>query len=95
MIDNQFPIGRVDLVLLDESRAMVSWLCKQGDQTLIKGQVVHMSGETEPAFTIAETNASRATGFPQMARIGDTMYFAWTHLLEDENTEIRLGSIDL
>ena len=40
IIDKKYPIGRVDLVMLDHERAMVSWLCKEEGQTLIKAQVM-------------------------------------------------------
>ena len=88
-IDNKYPIGRVDLVMLDKDRAMVSWLCKEGGETLIKAQVVHQSGLVEPSIVIAESQEVRGSGFPQMSKYNEDVYFAWTNLIEEQESQVK------
>ncbi len=88
-IDNKYPIGRVDLVMLDKDRAIVSWLCKEGDETLIKAQVVHQSGLVEPSIVIAESQEVRGSGFPQMSKHNEDVYFAWTNLIEEQESQVK------
>ena len=94
MIDNEFPLGRVDLVMLDRKRAMVSWLTKENGKTLIRGAVVHTTGEVEKPMIIAESSESRGSGFPQMASYKGKIYFAWTSLGEDESTQVKMAVIE-
>lgn len=85
-IDNQLPLGRVDVVMINEEKAMVSWLGREGENSVIKARIVSKNGRAEPAMTIAQSNESRGSGFPQMAYHKGEMWFAWTDLAEDSNS---------
>lgn len=73
-VDEGQGIGRVDLVMLDDQTAMVSWM----EGAAIKAAKVHADGTKEPSITIASSSQSRSSGFPQMARSGKSLVFAWT-----------------
>lgn len=94
IIDNNFPLGRVDVVMLDEDRAMVSWLCKESGQTLIKARTVHQSGLLEPPVVIAESHEARGSGFPQMSKYQGKVYFAWTHIFDEQQSQINVGVLE-
>ncbi len=73
-IDEGNAIGRVDLVMLDENTAMVSWM----EGASIKAVSVQSDGKKENSIMIAESSASRSSGFPQMTKSGNDLIFAWT-----------------
>lgn len=73
-IDNGKSIGRVDLLMLDEKTAMVSWM----EGADIKAIKVKSDGTKGEVITIASTSESRSSGFPQMTKSGNQLIFAWT-----------------
>lgn len=73
-VDEGETIGRVDIILLDDKTAMVSWM--EGDA--IKAAKIHADGTKEPSITIASSSQSRSSGFPQMTKSGNSILFAWT-----------------
>jgi len=87
-IDEGKSIGRVDVVMLDANTAMVSWM--EGPD--IKAVKVHADGTKEPSIMIASASEKRSSGFPQMTKSGNKIYFAWT---DDKEKTIRLVSLEL
>jgi hypothetical protein len=73
-IDTGEAIGRVDVELLDDGSALVSWL-ERG--TIFVRRVRPEGGASEPV-AIAATGESRAGGFPRMALAGGRLFVAWT-----------------
>ncbi|TAJ60620.1 MAG: exo-alpha-sialidase [Chitinophagaceae bacterium] len=73
-VDGGETIGRVDIILLDDKTAMVSWM--EGDA--IKAAKIHADGTKGPSITIASSSQSRSSGFPQMTKSGNSIVFAWT-----------------
>jgi len=70
--------GRVDVVLLDDGRAVVSWLQGNATGAEIRAQPFIPGGPAGPAVLVAASTVQRASGFPQMVRAGDGLLFAWT-----------------
>jgi hypothetical protein len=70
------PLGRVDIVLLDENKAIVSWM----EGSRIKGAVITEDGTILKRFNLADTEESRSSGFPQMTRHGKQVVVAWRDL---------------
>ncbi|MEM1408945.1 MAG: exo-alpha-sialidase [Bacteroidota bacterium] len=91
VIDSLQPLGRVDVVMINEQEAMVSWLTKDGADVVIKAQQVSITGEKQESITIAKTSEARGSGFPQMALYEGKLYFAWTDVGEDEEKNIRIA----
>lgn len=85
-IDEGKGIGRVDLVMLDEKTAMVSWM----EGAVIKAAKVHSDGEKESSIIISSSSEARSSGFPQMTRSGDQVIFAWT---DDKEKTIKVASL--
>jgi hypothetical protein len=78
-LDSEVPLGRVDIVLLDEGKAVVSWLrdTKPAHGELVVRRV-GADGNLGPIQVVTTTGAGRPAGFPQMARQGQSLVFAWT-----------------
>ncbi len=74
------PLGRVDVVMLEDGSAMVSWLEGSEQSAQIKAMRVRPNGSREAAIVVRETSASRKSGFPRMARAGQNVLFAWTEI---------------
>ncbi len=73
------PTGRVDVVLLDDGRAAVSWLGKADDSAALRVRSVDADGTTGPPVAMAElSSASRGVGMPRLVRSGNAFYAAWT-----------------
>lgn len=70
--------GRVDIVLLDEQRAVVSWLAEGASGAEIRAQLWNRDGPASAPLTVASTSVERASGFPRMALAGRALLFAWT-----------------
>jgi hypothetical protein len=70
--------GRVDVVLLDDDRAVVSWLADDPNGAEIRAQAWTSGGPEGPVVVVAKSSADRASGFPRMVRAGDALLFAWT-----------------
>lgn len=87
------PLGRVDVALTSiaasaKPDAIATWLDK-GDvagRAFIRARRLRGNGGLGPAFTIAETSAARASGFPRFAVTGDALTIAWT---EPPNVETK------
>lgn len=87
-VDEGSAIGRVDLVLLDEVTAMVSWM----EGTEIRVTKISSDGSKTPSTSIAASSESRSSGFPQMTKVGSKLIFAWT---DSKEKTIKLASINL
>jgi len=70
--------GRVDVVLLPDGRAVVSWLAEVPGGAEIRAQPFTRAGPAGMTSVVAHADVARASGFPQMARAGDGLLFAWT-----------------
>lgn len=85
-VNEDKTIGRVDVEWLNEKAAMVSWM----EGAVIKAARVYNDGKKDSSFVVASTSESRSSGFPQMAKAGNRMIFAWT---DDKNKTIRVASL--
>jgi hypothetical protein len=70
--------GRVDVVLLRDGRAVVSWMRRSGNDAEIVARPFDRNGAAGAEVVIASSSVQRSSGFPQMLRAGDDLLFAWT-----------------
>jgi len=87
-IDEEKPIGRVDVVMRDSVSAIVSWM----EGSSIKAVKVHADGRKEQSIMIASSSDKRSSGFPQMTLMNNKIIFAWT---DDKSKSIKVASMDL
>lgn len=71
-------VGRVDVAVLPDGSAVASWLGTAGDKAAIRYRRAWPDGRLGDAATLATTSAARSAGFPQLARDGGRLAFAWT-----------------
>jgi hypothetical protein len=72
--------GRVDVALVADDAALVSWLEKPGagSEGSIRVRRVPVRGSPEPAQVVAAGDVSRSGGFPQMIAGRAGLVWAWT-----------------
>lgn len=87
-IDGGEAIGRVDLVMLDDNSAMVSWM----EGAVIKATRVYSDGKKDTPIIISTSSSSRSSGFPQMTKSGNNILFAWS---DDKEKTIKVASLAL
>lgn len=87
-VDEGNGLGRVDLVMLDEKSAMVSWM----EDGFILATRVYIDGKKDPSIKIASTSGERSAGFPQMTLTGNQLIFAWT---DDKERRIKTAIVAL
>ncbi|PZX48316.1 hypothetical protein [Algoriphagus chordae] len=85
-------LGRVDVDLLDDNLAVVSWMETENGETYLKVLKVGTSGEKYAPVVVTQMDPARKSGFPQMEKVGDRLYFAWTSISE-ESTSIKTASL--
>jgi hypothetical protein len=93
VVDDGEPVGRVDVLLLDDGRALVVWLERVGEDAEIRGRLVARDGTPGTSRTVAATTAGRAGGFPRMARLGGEVLLAWTE--PGEPSHVKAARLDL
>lgn len=91
-IDSGNAIGRVDLEMIDQNNAVISWMEPDGIDTLIQVLKVSSNREKNTPITITKTRSERSSGFPQLELVGDTLYVAWTSL-EDKKPAIKIVTV--
>jgi hypothetical protein len=77
-VDDGNPAGRLDVLLLDDGGALVCWLEKLPEGGAVRVRRVRPDGKLDEAVTVAPSGTARSSGFPQMARVGGEIVFAWT-----------------
>ncbi len=87
-IDEGKGIGRVDVVMIDEKSAMVTWM----EGSTIKAAKIYNDGKKEPSITIASSSESRSSGFPQMTKAGNKLIFAWT---DEKYKTIKVANLSM
>ena len=92
-IDGGSPTGRVDVLLLPDRSAFVTWIDGAGSDTAFVARRVTRDGKAGPIVTIAKSTTARGAGFPRAAQAGKDTYVAWTELQPEKR--IRLARVRL
>jgi hypothetical protein len=93
-IDDGNPAGRVDVGLLGDGSALVSWIERTGgDTAAIRVRRARPGRRPSAPVTIALSSAARASGFPQMAITRTHAVFAWT--VVGKPSAIRVARVPL
>jgi len=92
-VDDGNALGRVDVVMLPDGSALVCWMSGGAEGGANKVRRVSLDGVLGPVSIIAESDVSRSSGFPRMARLGVTVHFAWTQF--GKPSRIRTATADV
>ena len=93
-IDDGQPAGRVDVALLADGAALVTWIERiGGDTAAVRTKRVSADGKVSGPFTIASSSSARSSGFPRTALTGTDVVFAWT--MPGRPSAIRVARVPL
>jgi hypothetical protein len=85
--------GRVDVLLLPDGRAVVSWLTDVSGAEEIRAQPFTRAGPAGRSVVIADTGVDRSSGFPRMAVAGDGLLIAWTRAGEPPRVHVAYARL--
>ena len=89
------PIGRVDMALMDENNALVSWMeTTDNGGAEIKVMKVNKNGTKNKPVVVTKIGKSRASGFPQFEVIDNSVIFAWNNVV-DKTSEVKTAIFPL
>lgn len=71
-------LGRVDIEMLDDYSALVTWMNTDEGNTTIQMQKIDTNGAKSNILTLAQTTEDRSSGFPRMVVKNDIAYMAYT-----------------
>jgi hypothetical protein len=77
-IDEGDALGRVDIALLRDGSALVTWLATIGEGAAVFARRVRADGAMSDVATAGQTDGNRSSGFPRMALREDDVILAWT-----------------
>lgn len=87
-------IGRVDVALMKNNSALVTWMEMEEDTAYLFVQKVSLDGKRAQKQKVTAIDPGRKSGFPQMEIFDEQVYFAWTHW-EDNQANVRLSSLHI
>jgi len=95
-VDDGRPIGRVDVQLDAQGRALVSWLETATDSVAeVRLRRVDLArGARSEARVLATTGTARASGFPRLVRAGNALFAAWTTLAGGPRLQLARVPLD-
>jgi hypothetical protein len=91
-IDTAGSFGYVDVELLANGDAVVSWLRSSDGDLSFTTRRVERNGTLGPLEPVAAVDLSRPLDFPQMVSVGDRLVFLWTDYTEGSNVTTGIGS---
>jgi hypothetical protein len=92
-VDDTASLGRVDVELLLDGSAVVSWIELAGGQAAFKFRRIEPNGTRSEAMTVADVGANRNSGYPRMARRGGELVFAWTGTDDSLRVQTSVASL--
>jgi len=87
------PLGRVDVEILKDGSALVSWLDNVNDNTVIQIQRVYQDGTQGDIVTLDESSENRSSGFPRMIINDNIAYFAWTN--DNDGLSVKAAMVNI
>jgi hypothetical protein len=80
-VDDESAIGHVDVELLKDGSAAVSWIEFANERSQFKVRRIESTGGRSTAVTIAGAGDARVAGHPRLALVRDELLFAWTETM--------------
>lgn len=77
MIDDQRPLGRVDVAIDAAGDAVVSWIATSAGGSEIRLQRVAPGGLRGEPRVVSATTPRRSAGVPSLLRVGERLIVAW------------------
>jgi hypothetical protein len=89
VIDNNGPVGRVDIHWLNEKQVAISWISNQNKSAKISLQIIHSNGKKGLLQHIKDTSAERLSGFPILVPYNNGFILSTTEVNSDKSTHVK------
>lgn len=76
-IDDAGAVGRVDIELLADGSAAVTWIEFADQRSEFRIRRAERGGARSPSIAVSGISAGRSSGYPRLARRGNELLFAW------------------
>ena len=86
-IDFGEAVGRVDVMMLTESSALVTWVEWQKDNEVIFACKLDLGAPCEGPQIVTVNSGDGSVNFPRMARTPEGIYIAWTQPATEANSD--------
>lgn len=77
-VDDKETLGRVDVELMADGAAMVTWIEDTDGKTEFRVRRITPTGQRGAPLTLTAIASSRTSGYPRLARHGNELLVAWT-----------------
>jgi hypothetical protein len=77
-IDDVGAVGRVDVELIADGSAAVSWIEFANQRSEFRIRRAERGGTRSASLAVSEIASGRSSGYPRLARRGNELIFAWT-----------------
>jgi hypothetical protein len=91
--DDGDPLGRVDVVLLEDGSAALVWMERVGEGAQLRLRRMGAGDRPGRSVTVSELAGARASGFPRMRQAGDRLLLAWTETGEPGRLRAALAAV--
>lgn len=92
-IDDIGAVGRVDVELLADGSAAVTWIEFADERSEFRIRRVERSGSRSPSLAVSGIASGRSSGYPRLARRGNELLFAWVE--SGEKPQVRTAVAQL
>ena len=92
-IDDTSAVGRVDVELMADGAAVVSWIEYADQRGQFRLRRVEPSGTRSPSISVAGISTGRASGYPRMSRGGSELILAWTDTGEASHVRAAVAKL--
>jgi hypothetical protein len=91
-LDNGSPVGRVNVLMLDDQRALAAWIEPNAGASRLVMRVVSRNGQLGPTQVVADVPNGRQ--FPRMLALDTQALFAWTQASPGAPTQVAVKIVD-
>ena len=92
-IDDVGTVGRVDVELLADGSAAVTWIEFANQRSDFRIRRVERNGARTASLAVSSIASGRSSGYPRLARRGNELIFAWTE--PGERSQVRTAVAQL
>jgi hypothetical protein len=86
-IDDVGAVGRVDVELLADGSAAVTWIEFANQRSELRIRRAERRGSRSASLAVSAIASGRSSGYPRLARRGNELIFAWTEA--GERSQVR------
>jgi hypothetical protein len=92
-IDDVGAVGRVDVELLADGSAAVTWIEFANERSEFRIRRVESDGSRSASLAVSGIASGRSSGYPRMARRGGELLFAWTEAGEKPQVQTAVAQL--